>query len=150
MNCSIAKIEREIDVNGVEYDRGSVYERLGQLTDIRKAKGKRYSLATVLTIIVMAKLCGYDRAMEIADWAKNHQEQILKLLQLKRPKLPHYNTYRRIMACVVYEEEIARLVGAYNQRGDHGEVYAMDGKAPRGTRKKAGHARRMKTDRNIC
>jgi predicted transposase YbfD/YdcC len=136
MNCSIGKIEREMDVNGVEYDRGSVYERFGQLTDIRKAKGKRYSLATVLTIIVMAKLCGYDRPMEIADWAKNHQGQILELLQLKRPKLPHYNTYRRIMACVVYEEEIARLVGAYNQRGEHGEVYAMDGKAPRGTRKK--------------
>lgn len=136
MNCSIAETEREIDVNGVEYDRGSVYERFGQLTDIRKAKGKRYSLASVLTIIVMAKLCGYDRPMEIADWAKNYQEQILKLLQLKRPKLPHYNTYRRIMACVVYEEEIARMVGAYNQRGDHGEVYAMDGKAPRGMRKK--------------
>jgi len=36
----------------------------------------------------------------------------------------------------VYEEEIARMVGEYNQRGDHGEVYAMDGKTPRGTRKK--------------
>jgi len=141
MNCStkkmpVGRIEREINVDGVEYDRGSVYERFGQLTDIRKAKGKRYRLETVLTIIVLAKLCGCDRPMEIAEWAKNHQEQIIKLLQLKRPKVPHYNTYRRIMACIVYEEEIARLVGEYNQRGDHGEVYAMDGKAIRGMRKK--------------
>ena len=88
MNCSIGKIEREINVDGVEYDRGSVYERFGQLTDIRKAKGKRYSLTTVLTIIVMAKMCGEDTPSAIADWAKNHQEQILELLRLERPKLP--------------------------------------------------------------
>jgi hypothetical protein len=37
---------------------------------------------------------------------------------------------------MVYEEEIARMVGEHNQRGDHGEVYAMGGKTPRGTRKK--------------
>jgi hypothetical protein len=48
MNCSIGKIEREINANGVEYDRGSVFERFGQLTDIRKARGKRFSLETVL------------------------------------------------------------------------------------------------------
>ena len=54
-------------------------------------KGKRDRLETVLTIIVLAKLCGCDRPMEIAEWAKNHQEQIIKLLQLKRPKLPHYD-----------------------------------------------------------
>jgi predicted transposase YbfD/YdcC len=136
MNCSIGKIEREINVDGVEYDRGSVYERFGQLTDIRKAKGKRYSLTTVLTIIVMAKMCGEDTPSAIADWAKNHQEQILELLRLERPKLPHCNTYRRILAHVVYEEEVARQVGEYNQRGEHGEVYAIDGKAPHGMRKK--------------
>jgi len=136
MNCSIGKIEREINAEGVEYDGGSLFERFGQLTDIRKARGKRFSLETILTIIVMAKMCGEDTPSAIADWAKNHQEQILKLLQLNRPKLPHYNTYRRILAHVVYEEEIAKMVGAYNQRGEHGEVYAMDGKTPRGTRKK--------------
>jgi predicted transposase YbfD/YdcC len=136
MNCSIGKIKREINAEGVEYDSGSVFERFGQLTDIRKAKGKRYRLDTLLTIIVMAKLCGWDRPMEIAEWAKNHQEQIVELLQLQRQKLPHYNTYRRILAHVVYEGEIARMVGAYNQHGAHGEVYAMDGKALRGTRRK--------------
>jgi hypothetical protein len=64
----------------------------------------------------MAKMCGEDTPSAIADWAKNHQEQLAKLLQLKRPKLPHYNTYRRILAYVVYAEEIAKMVGAYNQR----------------------------------
>jgi predicted transposase YbfD/YdcC len=36
----------------------------------------------------------------------------------------------------VYEQEVAQLVGEYNQRGEQGEVYALDGKARRGMRKK--------------
>jgi predicted transposase YbfD/YdcC len=40
------------------------------------------------------------------------------------------------MGCVVYEEEVERFVAAYNARGEHGEIYAMDGKAIRGVRKK--------------
>jgi len=96
MNCStkekqVGRIKRDINADGVEYERGSVFERFGQLTDIRKARGKRYSLETVLTIMVTAKLCGCDRPMEIAEWAKNHQEQLVNLMQLKRQKLPHYD-----------------------------------------------------------
>ena len=136
MNFSTFKRSYELDVEGVEYELGSVYDRLCRLTDIRKAKGKRYRLETILILIVAAKLCGADRPMEIAEWGKNHQDQLVKLLKLPKARLPHYNTYRRIMAQVVYEEEIARLVGEYNQAGEHGDVYAMDGKAPRGTRKK--------------
>jgi len=36
----------------------------------------------------------------------------------------------------MYEDEVERLVGEYNQAGEHGDVYAMDGKAIRGMRKK--------------
>lgn len=136
MQYSTGKMEREINAEGVEFDRGSVYDRLGRLTDVRKAKGKRYRLESVLMIIVLAKLCGCDRPMEIAEWANNHRDQLVKLLGLERATLPHYNTYRRIMAYVVYQEEIERLVGEYNQRGPHGKVYALDGKAVRGMRKK--------------
>jgi len=130
------KIEREISENGVEFDLGSVYARLGKLTDIRKAKGKRYSLITILMIILMAKLCGEDKAMGIADWAKNRQAEMIKLLGLDRPSLPNHNTYRRILANAMYEDEIERLVGEYNEEGEHGDVYALDGKAIRGMRKK--------------
>jgi predicted transposase YbfD/YdcC len=129
-------MEREINAEGLEFDRGSVYDRLSRLTDVRKAKGKRYRLETVLLIIVLAKLCGCDRPMEIAEWANNHRDQLVKLLCLERATLPHYNTYRRILAYIVYQEEIERLVGEYNQSGPHGKVYALDGKAVRGMRTK--------------
>lgn len=136
MNCSTRKIEQDYDTRGVVYDVGSVYERLSKLTDTRKAQGKLYRLETVLMIIVMAKLCGADTPAAVTDWGKNHAEQIVEWLHLERPTMPSYSTYWRIMAYHVYDDEIERVVGNYNQNGKHGMVYALDGKALRGVRKK--------------
>jgi predicted transposase YbfD/YdcC len=136
MQYSTGRIEREISANGIEFDKGSVYERLCKLTDLRGVNGKRYRLETVLMIVIMAKLCGEDTPLAIAEWAKHRQEELLQLLCLSRPSLPSHHTIRRILAYKVYAEEVARLVGEYNQQGEHGEVYALDGKAVRGMRKK--------------
>src|SRR5215831_10990267 len=136
MQYSTGRIAREISANGIECDRGSVYDRLCKLTDLRGVHGKRYRLETVLMIVMMAKLCGEDKPMGIAEWAKNRQAELVKLFCLTRRSLPHHNTYRRILAYKVYAEEVARLVGEYNQQGKHGDVYALDGKAVRGMRKK--------------
>jgi len=136
MEYSTGKIERELNALGMEYAKGSVYDRFCQLTDLRSVHGKRYELEGVLTIIVFAKLCGEDRPMGIAEWAKYRQEELVKMLGLRWTSMPHHNTYRRILAYHVYEQEVARLVGEYNQCGEQGEVYALDGKARRGMRKK--------------
>src|SRR5215211_5047721 len=122
MHCSIARIEREISATGIEFDQGSVYDRLCKLTDLRRANGKRYRLETVLMIVVMAKLCGEDTPFGIAEWAQHRQEELVKLLRLSRPSMPSHHTYRRILAYKVYAEEVERLVGEYNQQGEHGKV----------------------------
>jgi len=136
MQYSTVKLKRELNAGGMEYDQGSVYERFCKLTDLRGVNGKRYELEAVLTIVVLAKLCGEDKPMGIAEWAKHRKEELLKLLCLNWARMPHHNTYRRILAHKVYVEEVERLVGEYNQHGEHGEVYALDGKARRGMRKK--------------
>ena len=136
MDCSTARIVREISANGIEFDQGSVYDRLCKLTDLRGANGKRYTLESVLMMVVMAKLGGEDTPFGIAEWVKHRQEEIVKLLCLRRANLPSHHTYRRILAYQVYAEEVERLVGEYNQQGEHGKVYALDGKAVRGMRKK--------------
>ena len=92
MDCSTkgmrgGKIEQEYGPSGIVYDAGSVYEGILKLSDIRKARGKIHSLDTVLMIIVLAKLCGADSPYAMADWAKNHQMQLVKLLQLKRSNI---------------------------------------------------------------
>jgi hypothetical protein len=136
MDCSTGGVQQDYGATGVLYEVGSVYERLLKLTDVRKARGKLYRLETVLVIIVLAKLCGEDTPWAMAEWAKNHREQLVELLQLPRPNMPSHHTVRRILGRVVYQEEVERLVGEYNQGGEHGEVYALDGKAVRGMRKK--------------
>ena len=115
---------------------GSVYEGLGKQTDLRKAKGKQYALEIVLLIVVMAKLCGEDKPLGIAEWAQHRQEELVQLLCLSWTRMPSHDTYRRILAHKVYAEEVERLVREYNQAGEHGKVYALDGKAVRGMRKK--------------
>jgi len=136
MDFSTGRIGQEYGPTGMVYDKGSLYDRFIKLTDVRKAQGKIYSLETIMMIIVLAKLCGEDTPYGMAEWAKHHQAQLVAWLQLKSNRMPSHHTLRRIMAHVVHPEEIERLVGEHNQAGEHGEVYAMDGKAPRGARKK--------------
>jgi hypothetical protein len=58
---------------GVIFDQGSVNDRLHRLTNLWKAKGKRYSLVTVLMIILLARLCGTSTPTEMAEWGENHK-----------------------------------------------------------------------------
>lgn len=127
---------QDISAEGVIYDKGSVYERLHKLQDMRKARGKQYSLVGLLMVILLAKLCGEDKPTAIADWGKNHQQELIELLKWKKPKMPNESTYRRVMAYKMYVDEIEELVREYNKQGKQGQHYALDGKALRGMRKK--------------
>ena len=136
MHYSASRVKQEYGATGILYDLGSVYEGLCKITDKRKARGKIYRLETILIIIVLAKLSGEDKPSGIAEWGKHHGKEIVELMQLKKPQMPSLNTYRRTLADVACQAEVERMVGKYNQQGEHGEVYGLDGKAVRGMRKK--------------
>ena len=136
MEYSIVKRGQEISAEGVVYDPGSVYEKIQSLKDLRKARGKRYSLTTVLMIVFLAKLSGFDSPTEIAEWGIHHQTELEELLRIKPKRMPERSTYRRILAYQVYETEIERLVGEYNQAGERGDICALDGKALLGMAKR--------------
>jgi predicted transposase YbfD/YdcC len=120
---------QEISAEGVVYDKGSIYGRLQRLTDIRAARGKRYSLTSLLMIVLLAKLSGADSPTAVAEWGHHHQSEIEIVLRIKPKRMPERSTYRRILAYKVYETEIERMVGAYNQSGARGDICALDGKA---------------------
>ncbi len=128
---------QEISETGIIYELGSLYDRFQQLEDPRKSKGKRYSLTTLLVLIFLAKLCGKDKPVEIADWAKNEAEELTQLLGLKRNWMPHHNTYRRVFQNIIDADEFEQLLEKYHQQENEndGEVLVIDGKALRGTRK---------------
>lgn len=136
MHCSTRQVQQDYGITGILYDVGSVYERLTKLTDRRKAKGKLYALELVLLLVLLAKLSGEDKPLGIAQWVQNRQDELRQLLGLKWVRMPSHHTYRRILAHQVYVEEVERLVGGYNQGGEHGEVYALDGKALLGMSKR--------------
>jgi predicted transposase YbfD/YdcC len=115
---------------------GGLYARFQQIKDSRKPRGKRYSLATIMICMFLAKLCGEDKPSGIAEWVKHREAWITHLLQLKRRKLPNHNTYRRVLANVIAAEEFEELAREYfHHRGEAGSqvVVSMDGKAMRGT-----------------
>lgn len=114
----------------------SLYASFQTLQDKRKPKGKRYALATVLMGIFLAKLCGEDKPSGIAEWVKLRGKWIAAMLGLKRESMPHHNTYRRILADAIDEQEFEHLVRQRHQhQGQTGYhvVVALDGKVVRGT-----------------
>jgi predicted transposase YbfD/YdcC len=136
MHYSASRVKQDYGATGVLYDHGSVYEGLSKIPDKRKARGKIYGLETIMMIIVLAKLSGEDKPSGIAEWGKYHGDEIVRLMQLKKSRMPSLNTYRRMLADKVCQAEVERMVGTYNQQGAHGDVYSLDGKAVRGMRKK--------------
>lgn len=86
MDFSTLKPWQEVSETGVIYEWGSIYARILKLTDLRKARGKQYSLEALLMIVLLAKLSGQDRPVEIADWAKNNQKRLIELLHFLKGK----------------------------------------------------------------
>ncbi len=124
-----------MNASGIVYDLGSLFDRFEHIHDPRKAKGKRYSLSSLLVIIFLAKLSGKDNPVEIADWAQNHADELVQLLGLKESWMPHHNTIRRVFQAILGLDEFEQLMVDYHQAASDadGEVLAIDGKALRGT-----------------
>jgi predicted transposase YbfD/YdcC len=121
---------------GIIVDIGSLFAHFQSLSDKRKPRGMRYSLAMILVVVMMAKLCGENHFMGIAEWAKHRAEFLVDLLQLKREKMPHHSTYRRILADVVNVEEIEKMSSEFlagKKYFGRQVLMAIDGKVLRGT-----------------
>ena len=136
MEYSTLEPWQEIGETGLIHDRGSLYGRFHHICDPRQPKGKQYSLVTLLVVIFVGKLVGKDKPDEIADWAKNHAEELAEMLGLRHLRMPSHSTIRRVFHTILEESEFDRMAQAYNQQ-EHtgkGKVLSMDGKALRGTR----------------
>jgi predicted transposase YbfD/YdcC len=121
---------------GQVFDVGSLYAHFCELQDSRKARGKRYRLETVLTLMVLAKLCGEDKPSGIAEWAKHRLEWLCEGLKLERKTMPHRSSYQRILEQVVSWEELEQIVSrVLSEKRYFGKqvLVAIDGKVLRGT-----------------
>lgn len=114
----------------------SLHNRFQALHDKRKAKGKRYALATILMGIFLAKLCGEDKSSVIAEWVRLREQWIIKSLGLKRERMLHHNTYQRVLANgidVAEFEDLGREHFKHSGEAGYHVIVSMDGKIARGT-----------------
>jgi predicted transposase YbfD/YdcC len=119
---------------GVEFEVNSLYETLLRIRDGRKARGRRYPLAIVLTLSVLAKLGGEDTPEGMAAWVKYRWSELRKGLRLERDSVPHASTYRRILGLAIDISEFEGVLSTFF-KGCTGqtEQLAIDGKTMRGT-----------------
>lgn len=114
----------------------SLYARFQGLHDKRKAKGKRYALATILLGMFLAKLCGEDKPSGIAEWVALRGEWIASVLGLKRTRMPSHHTYRRVLANIIDVQELEELAREHHRhsgQAGYQVVISIDGKVIRGT-----------------
>lgn len=91
------RVEYSTKEEGFVFDVNSLYERLQRLKDLRQERDKRYPLATILSMIVLAKLAGEDKPRGIAGWLKQRAELLCRLLNFPRGTTPHYTTISRVL-----------------------------------------------------
>jgi len=132
------------DEAGVLFDIDSLYARFLTLADTRKARGRVFSLAVALLAFVLAKLAGEDKPTGIAHWARLRCALFVECFRLKHARMPHADTYRRLLGTVLDVDAFEWLVDQFMQElmatraeapaapGRYLQV-ALDGKTLRGT-----------------
>jgi hypothetical protein len=117
---------------------GHLLDYLRQVKDGRKRRGIRYRLEIILALFILAKLCGENKVYGIADWVQLRSGSLIQALglKLKRKRLPHHNTYRRLLTDEISADELDILLSKYlAQLPKQGQevVIVIDGKTVRGT-----------------
>ena len=112
----------------------NLFDALSAIPDHRTKKGRRFPLATVLTIALAAMLSGADDLMAIFRWGRRLSPQALQALgaSKKRKKAPCHATYHYVFQALSADDLRAALGVLVNTEGGLGHV-AIDGKRLRGS-----------------
>jgi len=104
------------------------------IPEVRKRRGLRHPLVTVLAIAVLALILGKKSFLGIAQFAANLSPELLKTLGARRTDAPSESTFRRVLARMPADEvdaAISRWIIEQGIRLD--EAIALDGKVSRGS-----------------
>jgi hypothetical protein len=112
----------------------SLFEALRVVPDPRKARGRRYSLATLLTLSVCAMLAGARSLYAIAPWGWDHNAaDVRQALGIRHADMPSVATLFRVFRDLdrdAFEQALAGWLGAQGQPRER--ALALDGKTLRG------------------
>jgi hypothetical protein len=78
--------------------RLSLWDFLGTIPDPRSSSGRRFSLQSVLGIVIAGILAGRNSIRSIARWAISLTDEDLKLLCISRKKAPTQTTIHEVLS----------------------------------------------------
>lgn len=93
----------------------SLYEALHELPDGRRAQGKRYSLALILSLLVLAKLAGQKSLSGATEWLRHRRVALAARFGVRRTHLPCHMTYCNVLA-KVDGVQLDKLLSAFFER----------------------------------
>ena len=79
-----------------QIDALSIYRAFEQIEDGRHKRGVRYSVALILTLIVLAKLAGMTTPAAIAEWVRLRTGWLSQVLPCTRQSFPCAATYSKV------------------------------------------------------
>ena len=88
MNYSTLKETGEQVQLPLEIDTMSVYRTFEQVQDGRHKRGVRYSVALILTLILLGKLAGMTTKASIAEWVRLRASWLRQVLPITRKTFP--------------------------------------------------------------
>ncbi len=154
MNLTIFDQVEQVDQDVLIVDAASLYRAFEQVKDGRKAKGKRYPLPLLFTLVLLGKMAGETKLDGIIDWINERKKELKKLLNWPKEfpvsktytdafaKCDHHEVARAIAQALVKaravercEDEPSRLVAQKEPDEDRLIHTAVDGKILRGTLK---------------
>lgn len=110
-----------------------LWDYLGQIADPRSASGRRYSLQSILALIVAGMMCGKQSLRAIARWGRRLSPAQLRIIGIERPSSPSQATMHNLLVRLEasdLEVALGKWVRAFAIQG-HQLHIAMDGKTIR-------------------
>src|SRR5262245_65835561 len=65
--------------------------------DPRRAQGRRYSLAAILSLAIVAVLANHTSVLAMAEWASRQTLHVRRALGFERDTTPHQTTIARLL-----------------------------------------------------
>ncbi len=108
MNISTFDHLEQADQKALEGEKASFYHAFEQIKDGRSAKGKRYPLALLLTLLLLGKMAGETTFEGFIDWIGERKRTLKKLLNWPKD-FPVEKTYRDALAKCDHQEIVQTI-----------------------------------------
>jgi predicted transposase YbfD/YdcC len=140
MNFTMLPLSVQLPDEPFAFSLEELAKALADVQDRRKPRGLRYPLSALLVIAVLAKLAGYVKLRDVAEWARLRQAELCPLLGLRRTALPHPTSWSRIFAHSLDPAQLEQVAASFFKRhlaqapAKRGNIQLnIDGKSLRGT-----------------